>query len=90
MKKFLILLAAVAGIAFVAPQPAQAGPRVAVTVGVPLPPVPVPVVRRGPVFVGPGPFCRAPIRRFYGPRRVVVRGGVYPGRRYLGPRRCRW
>lgn len=84
MKKILVLLAALAGFAFVAPQTAQAGPRVSVAVGGPLPHARV--VRVGPVFVGPRPFYRA--RRFYGPRRVVVRAGVFPARRYFRARRC--
>lgn len=91
MKKILFVLATILGVAFFAPNTAEAGgPRVYVSFGFPgyyysggyyCSP--------GPVYYAPRPYYYRPVRAYYGPRRYYrakyYRGGYrnyYRGRRY--------
>lgn len=97
MKKFLVLMAIVAGFVFVAPQAAQAGPRVSVYVGLPVPVVSNCYPAYGyPAYGYPAygyrTYARSvPVyygRRYYSPRRVVVRTRAYPRYGYGYSRGC--
>jgi hypothetical protein len=74
MKKFVVLLAIVAGLAFVAEPTARAGVRFAFGL-----PIPVPVFY-GPAYYGPGPYYYGSPYYGYG----YGYGYGYPGGYYYG------
>jgi hypothetical protein len=84
MKKILFVIFALLSLGFVMPEAARAGgcgPRVAVSVGVPFPPVPVVVPARRFYYGYRGPYYRRPVRVFYRGARFYPRVRVY-GRRW--------
>jgi hypothetical protein len=91
MKKLVVLLLVVAGLAFIAEPTARAGVRFAFGL-----PIPVPVFY-GPGYYGPGPYYGGPYYGYgygyyghYGPYwRNRYYSGYY-GRRYYGRRYGRW
>lgn len=71
MKKLVVLLVVVAGLAFLAEPTARAGVRFAFGLPIPFP------VFYGPAYYGPGPY-------YYGYGAPYYGYGYYPGRYYYG------